>query len=524
MWSNRSIWIAGYSLIFQLLFSLSITAQTPSVATEQSLNQILSNLFQHSGFPSVSKPGVLLFPGKSFGARFDHQKNEIHVEMQIIDICRNFGQDSVDALSFILAHELSHAIFEHSYQFNKSHFIDVHFNFDNNIETERSADQYGVFISKLAGYQPERVLDELLNQIYEKYNLNTQKSHSYPAKEERKKSNEKLIENVLPKVHLFEAATILTLKKEYELASLAYEQLLGFYQGPELYNNLGVCYILKAMEQFDSELDKYAYPMELDFNTGLRKIIKSRGTLTAEMRSQRNSYLLKARENFEKAITISKSYAPAYINIMCCFILMEQANQALQFANKKSRSLTNRDEKQNEELAVGIAYSVLGSRKARSFFEKAKKGRSVKSRKFAEYNLSLLKSEVPSKSNVSKGEAECSLWSRFSSYDKSYNQWKPVNKYPIGTRDQQLYFSYELIGTGLKYFFYHSDKPLLTIERYRVHGVEKNSFNELDQLNVNELLWFETGKGTYLECEQSGVLYLLGKHNQVLENIELYCH
>lgn len=520
----RSTCIAGCSLFIQLFFSLSLTAQTPSAATEQSLNQILSHLFPYAGFPSISKPKVLLFSGNEFGARFNHQKNEIHIETQIMDICRNFGQDSVDALAFVLAHELSHAIFEHSHFANHSHFIDVHFNLDNGVETERYADQYGVFISKLAGYQPERILDELLNQIYEKYQLNAHKSHSYPAKEERKKSNEKLIENVTPKVHLFEAATILTLKKEYELASMAYEQILGFYQGPELYNNLGVCYILKAMEQFDPVLDKYAYPMELDFNTGLRKVIKTRGALTAEMRAQRNSDLLKAKENFEKALSISKSYSPAYINIICCYILMEQAGQAIKLINKKSSSSTNREDLQNEELAIGIAYSVLGNRRAKSFFEKVKKGRSVKLKKFAEHNLTLLKSDNQTKANVSPGSADCSLWNSYSTLDKNYNQWKLINKYPIGTPNRQLYFSYEIIGTGLKYFFFHLDKPLLTIERYRVHGVEKNSFNELDKLNVNELLWFETGKGTYLECEQSGVLYLLGKHNQVLENIELYCH
>ncbi len=486
--------------------------------------QVLDNLYVHAGLSKVRKPKIVLNTGKKFGAVYRPLQNEIHLETALVEICRSFKKDSLHALAFIIAHELSHAIFKQQNDINPANFLSIHNEKPGKTEEEKNSDIYGLFLAFISGYAPDRVLNKLIDQIYTTYQLPDTKTRSYPSKEDRKKSDQALLDQVTPLIQLFDAANVLTLKREYIFAALSYEHILNFFRGPEMFNNLGVVYTLRAMENFDENLDVYAYPIELDLNTGLKKVRRSRGALTDEMRIERNNLLLKAREQFEKALQLNPEYNPARVNKLCNLLIYGEISKAIEYYYTITKAIAATKIPDELQMAVGIAYALNKNGEAQKIFSRLCKSKIEKTRRFAYTNLQLFNKGGTQKKESLASQYDCLQWKKLVSSPLTLPQQFTDRQYPIGDANRKISFSYNTYGSGQAFLFRNDDQALLSIERKKLALVKDQAFLPESGWSQANLFWVQTPRGSYIECESSGLLYLLGNKNDFLEEISVTCY
>lgn len=489
--------------------------------TPQYISNIVNRLYENSGYPNIKKPHIKVVNSKEFAARYMPLKNEIQLEDSLIQICRSFGSDSTNALAFIIAHEYSHALLVKDLNNSPSHFVHVHSTQTGKAVDEFTSDIYGLFMSYLGGYQPERILEKLLEQVYISYNISKDGNDSYPSMSERLRGQKILYRRILPFLHLFDAANILTVKGYHELAAACYERILKIYRGVEIYNNLGVVYTLRALENFDEDLDYFAYPIELDYNTGLKKIKKSRGPLTIEMREDRKKWLAKAKIKFQEALIVNEQYKPAHFNFICAMMLSGDASLSLKYI----QSLSNRKKEffQNKQLDLlkGINYALIEDKRAHLYFKEALKSKEKKVNAYAKHNLKISKGERPGKLSDKISDVNCELW-KFKDEPNPYDSLVIWPSDTIGFKFENKWITFLIPRGGVMgcYNFSFESKHLMQLQFYPIqqdHALKQNKISS----NSPNLKWIEGSQGSFVECEASGYLYLLENQNRNLKGIEL---
>ena len=345
-----------------LVLNVQLYANQALDDTKQ-LTQILHKIYVASGYDLSECPKIEISKSANLAAVYIPSKNIIQLDQKLINLCKSFGKDANSALAFILSHELSHAIFkDKSSGLVPTNFLNYGKNFKTKVKEEKIADIQGAFIAYLAGYQPDKVIPKLIENIYKAYQLHEANTDNYPSLAERKLTAQLVLSQIKDLVNVFEASNITLAKAEYELAALGYSYMLEYYRGPELFNNLGICYALKAMEYFNETTDHYAYPIEIDANTYLKKIQKSRGSLPLDQRMTRNNVLQKATQNIQEAIRLNPNKLSYKINYLCCLILLDnksKCDEYIKTQNLEELLNTNfRSNNQSLKLTLGIFQAV----------------------------------------------------------------------------------------------------------------------------------------------------------------------
>ncbi|MBK8956567.1 MAG: hypothetical protein IPM34_13570 [Saprospiraceae bacterium] len=496
-----------------------LNAQNQPHAWSQS---VLDKLYGTLSNKRIPKPGIAVVAGKVFAARYVPLKHEIQIEKEILNICRSFKEDSSDALSFVLAHELSHAMFDRDTTQLPSYFVQSHKSETTKLGNELTSDINGLFLSFLAGYNPEKILGHLLKQIYGSYQISETENEKYPSKSERINSSKFLVHKMLGFLQLFEVANVLTLKGYYDLAAACYERILDVYKGAEIYNNLGWVYALKALEIFDEDSDYFAYLLEPDFNTGLKKFKKARGPLTQEMRLARRNNLNMAKTNFTMAITLNSDYSLAYFNFISCMLLSGEAPQALTYMNALIKSKNEFQKNPSMALLLGIANGLLSDVKAELFFQEVLKSKNEKLSMFAKHNLKIVKGDRSALKMVPESSVICEGW-------KISREPAPGGKSVVVNSDTlQLDFGSDKITLNI----YH-DKSLKVFSDFSSGGeiflsVRWNSIDSDHPIyrhnsyqSSSQLKWMDTYRGIFVECEASGYLYLQSKARKPWLGVEI---
>jgi tetratricopeptide (TPR) repeat protein len=258
-------------------------------------------------------------------------KPSIRIDEKLYDICTSFGRDSLNALAGILSHELAHYYQNHNwcsdYAFalkgeslgEKLKYISK----EEKIRCEAQADQLGVFYAAMAGYATFDVFPSLLDTIYEKYAL-PDNIEGYPTKYERKQISTKTIEESRQLFDIFEAAKLMLLLKEYEVAALCFEQVSKRFPSREILNNLGTCALFLALEQMPIYYMPFCLPIEIDANSRLSS--SDRGESSSD--DWKNN-LNKAKHYFEDALRLDQNYTPAYLNLACVHLLNQNPEAAI---------------------------------------------------------------------------------------------------------------------------------------------------------------------------------------------------
>ena len=296
------------------------------------LTQILHKIYTASGYDLTECPKIEISKSAKLAAVYIPSKNTIQLDQKLINLCKNFGEDANSALAFIISHELSHAIFkDKSSGLVPTNFLNYGNNFRTKVKEEKIADIQGAFMAYLAGYHPDKVIPKLIENIYKSYQLHEVNTNNYPSLAERKLTAQIVLIQISDLVNVFEASNMTLAKAEYELAALGYSYMLEYYRGPELFNNLGICYALKAMEYFNENTDHYVYPIEIDANTYLKKIQKTRGSLPIDQLITRNNLLQKATQNIQEAIRLNPNKLSYKINYLCCLILLDDQSKCAEY-------------------------------------------------------------------------------------------------------------------------------------------------------------------------------------------------
>jgi len=303
----------------------------------QVAQKVFDDLIEARGDYRMRVPQLVLSEAQRRVAYAKPSQAQVVLEEKAYDLCTTFGQDSLNVLAALLAHELIHYYEKHDWTFRMvKDFNDLETGEQLKAASERlkfeaQADLLGGFLAYAAGYQPLGLMPDFLTKVYQNYGLQ-ENIKGYPSLSERKTFASRSLEKVEQLAQAFDAANYFAVIGQYEQAKSTLEFILADFQSRELYNNLGVVATLAAMELFEPEELRLAYPIELDARSRLQRT--SRGTPTDDRLRIRELLLREAQNYFEQAAVLDPTYPNAVLNKANVLAVKGQLGDAVYFADK----------------------------------------------------------------------------------------------------------------------------------------------------------------------------------------------
>ena len=177
-------------LLSLLLFSLSIINVYAQQVSYVTVNNVYNKIIDAIGNNNPRAPKLHFVDSESEPASYNPEAKIIAVENKVLKVCYLFGPDSLNALSYILAHELGHHYRNHGWM---SHYSSFEFSSPLNKQNETpiqreayevEADIYAGFYSHLAGFDALKVADVFLDSIYNSYSFRPD-LENYPTLNEK---------------------------------------------------------------------------------------------------------------------------------------------------------------------------------------------------------------------------------------------------------------------------------------------------------------------------------------------------
>lgn len=351
-------------LNLSLWFSINIIAST-NLTNQETVERIFNQLTSTVGDYSSTLPQITIRSQKRFGASYRRSENTIFIEQAALDICASFGAEKESAIAFLLGHELTHYYQKHDWQETgfTTGFLTSETVFQENIHHEREADTYSAFITHLAGFNSAKILPQLLEKIYDAYELNGKQLNNYPPLEERQALAYEVCKTVQSLIDIYQAGNYLYALGKYEAAISSYEYLLQYVKFKELHNNIGLCAMYTVLPMTNRK-SPFFYPLTLDPSTPLRAPL---GSMTKE------ELIQKAIHSFSIATNYDANYFTSYLNLICAYDLNGQYEEASSLLNDLER-LTTSTKQQNQLLIIeGIMAARNNDKsKAKLLFEQVK--------------------------------------------------------------------------------------------------------------------------------------------------------
>ena len=226
-------------------------------------------------------------------------RRELAIDDKTIAICRSMGEQAESCLAYFLGHELAHFANNHNWEM---HFArqqtDESIPQAESIKYETQADRFGGLYAALAGYDSLSVAGRALALVYREYGIPTELPGYFSLAERQKLPEDArtFLSGLLP---MFDAAGLLMALGDYQPAAALYDTILDQFPSREIYNNAGValasCY-------------NPSVPWLLDGSTRLPERPSRGAADLAELSSR-------ARDHFERAISLDPDYAVAHLNL-----------------------------------------------------------------------------------------------------------------------------------------------------------------------------------------------------------------
>ena len=252
----------------------------------------------------------------------------ITVERKVINLfC---GQENFDdKMAYILGHEMAHHYLSHSWMANTGlGYSDLGNYIEENSPmyskkqrklSESQADLYAGFYGMVSGYNTLAHAKETLEAVYKAYGLPDEIS-GYPTFSERLEIINSKINNASNLALLYEIGNVLLLGKEYELAKYCYEFILKQFNSREIYNNLGLSYLLYGVSISEEPINKLVFPVSLDQNSRVEVKTTRSGNFTDNPKDM----IEFALKQFKRAQSLDSKYQPAIQNqVVAEFLLLE---------------------------------------------------------------------------------------------------------------------------------------------------------------------------------------------------------
>lgn len=497
--------------IIVLVISGNLFGTTKTIGQVE-IQQIFTQLTTVVGDYSQTLPKVVIRPQKRFGASYRRSENTIFIEQAAIDICATFGADASSAIAFLLGHELTHYYQKHEWQ--ETGFLTSTATFQKNIHHEKEADTYSTFLTYLAGYNSVEILPQLLEKIYEAYELKGKTLIAYPSLSERKLLARGVCKTVQGLIDIYQAANYLYALGKYEEALVSYEYLLKYVKYKELYNNIGLCALYTVLPILKRDFP-FTYPLTLDATIPLR----ASGSFAKEILIQ------KAISNFLIAVTYDESYFLSYLNLACAYDLNRQFKEVKPLLTRMQKLAIESKQEQQITILEGILAFRQGNKiLANSYFLEVKSKASFPDLvTIAQININLMNGKqlekIPQPALPlleDKIEGINLLFYENKSKETSYI----LRDRPL---DRKL-LSIQKLKDSKIYVFYTNEQFLKiqmsnALEQKTKQGIRVNSDItqiELAYLNTTQRLVPHL-KGFYLLLPSKGLLFNLNENNKVTE-------
>ncbi|MBT4098748.1 MAG: hypothetical protein HOM68_18475 [Gemmatimonadetes bacterium] len=278
------------------------------------------------------------------------------------------GPDSLDALAFVLGHELAHYYKDHNWtgDFARS-FADLDVgrtlkglagSSRRSTEIETESDYFSGFFGRMAGYRPMAAAPAALQQIYDEYGLG-EPLPGYPTLTDRQAVATRTAQKLRQLVPIFDGGNWLLLTGRSTEAAACFDYVARTFPSREILNNAGVARARAAIDLFGPGELPFPYPLELDATTRLREEGKAdRYEWEGDTDDRRQRLLSEAHNSLESARRRDPTYLPAIINLACVADLQSQQDEALLLARravKMARETGDKTSLAHALLIQGIA-------------------------------------------------------------------------------------------------------------------------------------------------------------------------
>ena len=322
--------LKNYLLLAFIFLSFSSFGQVDKIPTI--VTKVYDDLFINLSITKkIEKPDLVFITNDNqmiitYQPNQNGGKSKLLIGSEFVSLIRTFEADSMNALAFVMGHEMAHIFLEQSDQIErigggyadrtlKKEINQLRDSLYTNL-FERQADEWAMFYSHLGGYKTTHLGEKILDKVYLNFKLSN-KLKGYPDLKERKiiASSSALKMKLL--LERFELANLSLFSNHYDIASNLYNAILkeGF-KSSEIYNNLGVCYLLKVINS-DSIYQKYAWPLYVD----------SKSKMSSS--NQRDLDGIDVKDCLNKAIEYFKiasdnvNYKVSFLNIAIAHILFD---------------------------------------------------------------------------------------------------------------------------------------------------------------------------------------------------------
>lgn len=330
-------------------------------------NRIYTKLKKAVGDQRTTLPKLLILNRKKRVAAYRAMDNMIIIEKTAYDVCQQMGDASESALAFLIGHELTH--FYQQTDWNRTngatHFLLKHEQLQQYAMQDEEADSYSAFIAYLANYETFKIIPNLLEQLYNAYNLNDNLD-GYPTLNERKKLVKVIQRKVRKFIQLYETANYYIAIGWNVQAYNCYAYLLKFVRTKEIYHNIGVVSLAGAIEQPEEDEYAFLYPIDIDLTNVFQRSYSVEG--------RRNTLLREAEINLKKALNLDETYCSAYLNLSCVYDLKQDPTNALTTLNIASNLSPTNLQRAKIAIIKGIVYAHRDQIKTASkYFDDANK-------------------------------------------------------------------------------------------------------------------------------------------------------
>jgi hypothetical protein len=334
---------------------------------------IYGNIVEAIGNQSLLTPD-LFFSEKASSVAYMNADG-ITIEQKVIDIfC---GQsDFEDKIAYILAHYyLEHNWIRNSglsYANSIGEFLQdksYSYSIDQRKLAESQADFFAGFYAQIAGYNALFHAESTLTTIYEEYELSKDLT-GYPTFDERVTIINSKIKTANELAQVFDIANVLLQKQEFYLAKDYYELILNNkFNSREIYNNLGLTYLLYGISISKQEISQWVFPVSLDQTTRAEISSTRSGSLFDDPRKMIN----RAKQNFKRAMALDSTYMPSKFNhIICDFLLQASSKERLSFIDEND-FIQQHEKIKFDLLTLDELIESGPSKKARRFAKKGSK-------------------------------------------------------------------------------------------------------------------------------------------------------
>ena len=313
-------------LIFFISFSYSQNQCQDKVL------KIFDNIIFSIGNDFPSPPSLEFSNTENNPAWISPSKQTIFIENKLITLLCD-DENFSEKIAYIISHEIAHHYLNHGWMkdidFSYSSTIgdylyDQSYSVEQRKNDEIQADNFGGFYSKISGYNSLDYGSKVLSEVYKHYNLKENIS-GYPSLEERKEIVQSSIDRTEKLALFFDLGNLALITENYFQAKTCFDVILkNNFNSREIFNNIGLTYLIEAINNSEENISQYNYPIFFENKT------RAKNSLTRNTNVSSNLALLtKAKSYFELSMKKDLDYKKPLINLLITELIIAKLKNIL---------------------------------------------------------------------------------------------------------------------------------------------------------------------------------------------------